>query len=454
MLDKLKVTNFKAWSELDMPLGKVTGLFGTNSSGKSSVLQFLLMLKQTRDATNRDLVLDFGGPGKLTNLGSFHDVVHAHDEEGQIAWTLGWTLPGVLKIGDPEGSRRDVLLQGNRLETESHVGLRRSVLRAHSLAYRFGGATFALKPKSEGATEYRLTADDCADFRFRRNRARHWALPGPIKTYIFPDQALSYFQNTNFLNEFEVSYETLMDNILYLGPLREYPQREYRWSGTQPVDVGPRGERTIEAILAATAKGETRNLGPRKWHKPFQGMIAHWLREIGLIHEFKVTEIAKGSNLYRARVKKDRASPEAMLTDVGFGVSQVLPALVLLYYVPEGSTVLMEQPEIHLHPFVQSGLADVILAVARTRNVQVIVESHSEHLLRRFQRRVAEGEMAAEDVKLYFTSMAKGFAELSHLEISESGRIRNWPNNFFGDELGEISAIRIAGLKRRLDGNR
>ena len=188
--------------------------------------------------------------------------------------------------------------------------------------------------------------------------------------------------------------------------------------------------------------------------KPFQEIIAHWLREIGLIHEFDVREIAKGSNLYQARVRQDRSSPEAILTDVGFGVSQVLSALVLLYNVPEGATVLMEQPEIHLHPFVQSGLADVILTVARTRNVQVIVESHSEHLLRRFQRRVAEGEMAPEDVTLYFTSMTQGSADLRRLELDESGKIRNWPDNFFGDELGEIAAISVADLRRKLGKDR
>ena len=108
--------------------------------------------------------------------------------------------------------------------------------------------------------------------------------------------------------------------------------------------------------------------------------------------------------MYRAEVKTTRSSPWTLLTDVGFGVSQVLPALVLLYYVPEGSTVLMEQPEIHLHPSVQSGLADVMLNVAEVRNVQIIVESHSEHLMRRLQRRVAEEEASSDDVKLYFVS--------------------------------------------------
>ncbi len=452
MLEKLKVANFKAWRELDMPLGKVTGLFGTNSSGKSSVLQFLLMLRQTKNATDRGLALDFGGPNALVNLGSFHDLVHRHDEEARIDWSLDWTLPKMLKVGDPAGRRSDVLFQAQRLQTGCGVGLRRSKPWAHRLMYKFGEAVFALEPAGQGSTEFQLSASGVADFRFARNRGRAWPLPGPVKTHLFPEQIRAFFWNANFLSDFEVEYERLMDGIFYLGPLRERPAREYRWAGSSPADVGPRGERTVDAILAATAGGERRNLGPHKRYKPFQDMVEHWLGELGLIHSFDIPEIAEGAKLYTVRVKKDRAAVNAMLTDVGFGVSQVLPALVLLYYVPEGSIVLLEQPEIHLHPSAQSGLADAILTAARTRNVQVIVESHSEHLLRRLQRRVAEGEASPEDVKLYFTSMAEGAAVLADLELNEWGEIRNWPDNFFGDELGEISAIRIAGLERKING--
>jgi len=149
-------------------------------------------------------------------------------------------------------------------------------------------------------------------------------------------------------------------------------------------------------------------------------------------------------------VMRDTKSPEASLTDVGFGVSQILPALVLLYYVPEGSTVLMEQPEIHLHPSVQSGLADVILKVAQTRNVQVIVESHSEHFLRRLQRLVAEEKSDPEEVKLYFCENNNGRSELHDLKLNIFGEIENWPDNFFGDELGEVAAIKKASLSRRI----
>ena len=184
-------------------------------------------------------------------------------------------------------------------------------------------------------------------------------------------------------------------------------------------------------------------------------MIAYWLEELGLIHSFEIKEIAEGSNLYHARVRTDKIGPESMLTDVGFGVSQVLPVLVLLYYVPEGSIVLMEQPEIHLHPSVQSGLADVMLAVATRRKVQLIVESHSEHLLRRFQRRTAEGGIKSSDLKLYFAQNNHGVAELDDLELNSWGEIENWPDHFSVTKWArsQRSAGRLSsnGLKLRSD---
>ena len=190
--------------------------------------------------------------------------------------------------------------------------------------------------------------------------------------------------------------------------------------------------------------------GPGVRRKQFQEAIAWWLKKLNLIHHFDVEEVGEATNLYRAMVRTSSSAPLTALVDVGFGVSQVLPALVLLYYVPEGATVLMEQPEIHLHPAVQSGLADLILRVAEVRNVQIIVESHSEHLLRRLQRRVAEEEVSAEDVKLYFVSSRRGQAQAADLQLNEYGEIENWPDNFFGDEMGEVAAIAEASLGRRM----
>ena len=450
MLNRLKVENFKAWREADLAFGRVTGFFGTNSAGKSSLLHLLLLLKQTRNATDRGIVLDFGGPSAMVNMGTFDDVVHQHDRNQDISWLLEWALPETLTIDDLFVPSAEPLFQDACLQTRCAVGFPGKSLSPLELTYRFANVDFQLRPTARSKQKFELVTDT-TEFSFVRNQGRPWPLPRPIKSYLFPGQARSYYQNADFLGDFELAYERLMDSIYYLGPLREYPRREYHWAGSRPDDVGQRGERTMDAILAATARQSTRNLGFRQRHKSFQEMIAHWLRELGLIHDFRLEEIAKGTNLYRAIVKASASSVETLLTDVGFGVSQVLPALVLLYYVREGSTVIMEQPEIHLHPAVQSGLADVMLNVARVRNIQIIVESHSEHLMRRLQRRVAEEEASADDVRLYFVSSNRGRARVADLVLNRWGEIENWPDNFFGDEMGEIAAIAEASLRRRME---
>ena len=138
-----------------------------------------------------------------------------------------------------------------------------------------------------------------------------------------------------------------------------------------------------------------------------------------------------------------------LITDVGFGVSQLLPVLVLCYYVPENSTIILEQPEIHLHPKVQSDLADVLIDVVKNRNVQIILESHSEHLLLRLMRRIAEEEISADDTALYFCQINDGTSETKHLDMDEYGNIRNWPQDFFGDSTGELIKKTKAEMRRR-----
>jgi len=451
MIKHLNVKNFKAWESLDISFGKVTGIFGTNSSGKSSLLQMLLLLKQTKNTPDRNIVLDFGDADKLINLGTYHDVIHKHDIERKLSWSLDWQTSEKIKISDPTKSSKSTLFEGNQIKTQCESYLKDGAVTVSSLAYQFSEHTFKICPKKEGSTEFELLPkrDANSAFGFSRTTGRGWALPNPIKTYLFPDQAKTYYKNAGFLRVFEGEYEALMDSIYYLGPLREPPKREYFWSGSYPKGVGSRGERAVDAILAATMKNEKRNLGGRTHYKPFQEIIAYWLKELGLIYSFKIEEIAENTNLYRTLVKKEVGASEVALTDVGFGVSQVLPVLVLLYSVPEKSIVLLEQPEIHLHPAVQSQLADLIISVAKTRQVQIIVESHSEHLLRRFQRRVAEDKITKEDLKLFFFKTARGQAKQEELTLDDYGNISNWPANFFGDEMAEISATRKAGLMRK-----
>lgn len=154
-------------------------------------------------------------------------------------------------------------------------------------------------------------------------------------------------------------------------------------------------------------------------------------------------------------VKIHSGASEVKITDVGFGVSQVLPALVEAFYCSANSVIWIEQPEIHLHPQVQAELADVFISAIKSRengkerNVQLIVESHSEHFLNRLQRRVAEGEISPDDVAIYFCKRSGKAAELEPLQVNLYGDIENWPPDFFGDEMADLTARTLAASQRR-----
>jgi len=220
--------------------------------------------------------------------------------------------------------------------------------------------------------------------------------------------------------------------------------------------VGVRGAYAIAALLAATDSGRELNRGYKQRRHRFDAFIAAWLKDLGVIDSFAVRPIAKGRKEYEVVVRTRTSAPEVKLTDVGFGVSQVLPALVQAFYAPPLSTVWMEQPEIHLHPRVQAELADAFISAVqayedgRPRSVQLVIESHSEHFLLRLQRRVAEGSLRPDELAVYFVRDSKEGAALEELKLDMFGEIENWPEGFFGDDLGGMAARTQAAMKRRI----
>lgn len=460
MLESLDLRNFKSWREAKIDFAPITGLFGTNSSGKSSLIQFLLMLKQTREERDRSTVLQLNEP--YVELGQYSDIINGGDINKPLQWDIRFRPNEKLELIDATGSRTAVAAAGDVFRISSEVVAQRLPrtgtlsMRSSFLEYSLSGISFRLALKSESSSEYELVSAG-GNFEFIRNRGRVWALPAPIRSYAFPDQARTYYQNAQLLSDLEATYEQEMDNLYYLGPLRVRPSRDYIWTGTRPIDVGNAGERTIEALVAATAADEQRSLGPRMKKRPLQHVVAHWLKHLGLIDSFSIEEVAPGSNRWIAKVRTHSGSPFVPLTDVGTGVSQVLPVITLLQYVPEGATVIFEQPEIHLHPLAQAGLADVIIQAVIHRRLQVILESHSEHLLLRLQRRIAESgppgtatsrELSSDKVKLFFAKADDGVSTLVPLDLDIFGNIGNWPDKFMGDAFNETSEAELARLHR------
>ncbi len=458
MLTELALRQFKSWEDTGrVRLAPITALFGANSSGKTSLLQALLLLKQTAESADRGQPLYFGDKVSPVDLGDFRTLIYGHRLDAQLDIRLAWQEHEAFEVLDP--ARRDHLIASSQdLEFSTTVeavnGSDPKLQRVHVKQMRYGvghvgfGMSLRGQRKKPG---YELLAED-TDFSFQRTRGRPWPLPPPAKCYGFPDEVRAYFQNAGFLADLELAFERRLRRLYYLGPLRAYPERHYAWSGAQPEDMGRAGDLAISAILASGGRGQTIARGRGRKRATLEECVATWLQELGLIHSFRVEPISEDRQLFRVLVRKTASAAEVLVTDVGFGVSQILPVLVLCFYVPEGSTVILEQPEIHLHPAVQAGLADVVVDAWKNRRVQILLESHSEHLLRRLQRRIAEEVVEPREVALYFCEANHGRSLLTPLALDLYGNIGNWPAEFFGDEFGEVASMSRAILRRKQRG--
>ena len=413
MITEFSTQNFKSWQDTGkLQFAPLTGFFGANSSGKSSILQILLMLKQTTEQSlESNEPLYFGDEDSIVDLRSFGDIIHRPIGGPSLGISVSWRLPKEVTIlNDPE------------LDTISFYFnfYNRSV---GSFNYQVGEHEFGVEPE---AGRYVFKASTHPNRSEWVNLFRCYGVRGISTT------------TQKVFNDLEAAFEDSFSRIYYLGPRREDPRREYPWKQSYPKDVGRYGEKTISALLSSSVQ-----------QRSTYYQVMEWLRKLELINSYTLNSISDTEHAYEFLVKQYKDGPEVGLTDVGFGVSQILPVLTQCYYVPEGSILILEQPEAHLHPKAQSELADVLIDVVKNRNVQIILESHSEHLLLRLMRRIAEEEISADQTAFHFCQIEDGNSKAEQLKVDEYGNISNWPKDFFGDEMGDLVEKTKAEMQRR-----
>ncbi|MEZ4662656.1 MAG: DUF3696 domain-containing protein [Caldilineaceae bacterium] len=422
MITQLRIQNFKSWRDTgQMRFAPLTGFFGANSSGKTSILQMLLLMKQSAEARDRSQVLFLGDDRAYVNLGGFFDIVHNHQEDYSIDFQVKWIpqRPNILQqtLFEPQLFRITDIASFS-----ASIGYIDQAITLQKMIYAQDEHTIGveLKPDSVFQNLIYQIIDMNNSLGLRDLESSH-SFSAPSQFFDFPDGLEIYYFYDFIASEFASLFRELLYNVQYLGPLRDYPSRTYLWRGSRISNIGIRGEYTIPALLRSEIT-DHRDGAVKQ--------IASKLKQLGLVHSFRLHPIAEGRQEYEVRIQQAPGAPEVVLTEVGFGVSQILPVLAICYLAKRNSTIILEQPEIHLHPAVQAGLADVFIDVIKNRGVQIILESHSEHLLRRLQRRMAEEQLAQEDVALYFARMADGESKLDELDIDPYGNIRNWPENF------------------------
>ena len=251
--------------------------------------------------------------------------------------------------------------------------------------------------------------------------------------------------------------DVMGQKIYYLGPLRDDPRVIYAippLSGR--INVGLKGEYT--AAMLDQHRNETIRC-PLPPDSDFAGQfyyeeiplikaVTTWLQRMGLVDGIDTEETAKVG--YQLTVNSQSLPKKLDLTSVGVGVSQTLPTLVLALLAPPDSTLIFEQPELHLHPKVQSVMADFFLGMSMMGK-QCLVETHSEHLINRLRRRIVESEQETvlPQLRIYFVEKEGPVSRFREVKPNESGAIVDWPKGFFDEAENEASIILKKQLEKR-----
>lgn len=464
LLSEIRLKNFKSFGPAQSAvLAPLTLIYGKNSSGKSSIIQSLLLLKQSMGEAR--LVTQ----GVWTDAGSFATAVHRHETTRSI--DVG------ISFGSPPGAVHASLMASSKLLrrvdfTFVEDDISHDIEHVTGIGFGEHYAAFASRtgasPKEAG---FNLTAEglkvlltaaaepgvhyppskkpitkanlSVVKLMLKRNNEAYVSVKGNgilptgelLTVFRQPESrqqstARAYIQRGLALtSSVSAEFSSILENLSYLGPLRESPSRYHARSAAS----GRTGEPNVAITLFD-------NVSEQK-------QITQWLNRLGIPYELEVIGVSAGASrelvgdLVAISLTDTRSGVRSSPADVGFGISQVLPILVELS-ARQQSVICIEQPEIHLHPALQAEIADVLIEStdAEGRGNQVIAETHSEHLVLRVQRRIREGSLDPTQVAvLYVDQEQGGEATVQRLRLDSQGEfIDEWPNGFFDDRLIEM----------------
>ncbi|MCY3551724.1 MAG: AAA family ATPase [Candidatus Poribacteria bacterium] len=421
-ITKIAVKGFKSIAEeCEIDIRPLTILAGANSSGKSSIMQPLLMLKQTLEAPYDPGPLLIDGPNvQFTEAAQFLS-----------------TLP------NKKGKDRFQV----RIEThKSDV---------------FNAVRTTFKKGKNGIEIIEMTKENSGPDRTLSSKYLTLypeMLPEEIKLLGNQDPAFKKFdivkrsrcflylgsQYSSGFYEVTYGFGAYIFNTIHLPGLRGNPERIYKLTST-----GPQYPGTFQHY-AASIIHEWQETKDKRLKR-----LTDALHTLGLTRQVGTKKIGDvGIELQVGRLLHDSTNETDMvnITDVGLGVSQVLPVLVALIVAEPGQLVYLEQPELHLHPRAQVALAQM-LADAAKRGVRVVAETHSSLLLLAIQTLVAEGDLPSELVKLHwFTRREDGVTEVASADLDEAGAYGEWPEDFDDVDLKAQSRYIKAAQSRFVEG--
>jgi len=420
-INRLIIQGYKSLAnETSLELRPLTILAGANSGGKSSVMQPMLLLKQTLASPSDPGTLEIGGPNVRFNR--YDQMFFQCPGKGKSAMTMKFGF-STDSTGTGSNLTLHYRLKGQNIELEKQeMNYPTRNMRDSLRVFRPG-----LLSESEIASlpeqAIRLAKD------FNQRGERRFVFMNRLSRGFFdlvladendPSQAFN-----TMVMQFDRSIRQQLLNLIHVPGLRGNPERAYLLRKTS----GPRFDGQFQDYVAGIVTG---------WGKKDDrtARLGESLKQLGLTWKIETREVdATRVEILVGRLREPRqggARDFVNIADVGFGVSQVLPALVALDVAVPGQIVHLEQPEIHLHPRAQRSLAK-ILADAAKRDARLVVETHSSILIRGIQTLVAKGELDPALVKLHWFTRddATGITRVDSADLDENGAFdTDWPEDF------------------------
>jgi predicted ATPase len=500
MITKISLSNFKAFKSLnELAIKPITVFCGTNSCGKTSILQSILLTKQTLESQNPSQTILLNG--RFVHMGAFENIIFQKNLSEAVSLSFTFKIPKELRQARPKRPFMPLhfLLREflptipteRRFEGIEHyfhfkVSLRKRVpkprrtgLHTCSVDY-FGFRAETITGKAQsipGASiEVALRESDKYTLNWDNVGFKSHPFMGSEKERIKSGELISKVSFNNFCpasifrdpsqGDEGVGYiepllyrisdflQNIFGSYIYIGPLREEPSRRYIYEN-EIAEIGTKGENAAYIYLTE----QDREIADhfffdvngegfiQKKKRKLSLAVQDWLNSMN-INDFRPQSVREiiYLNLDSAASRKTRVS----IADVGFGVSQIFPIILEGLRMPMQSTLILEQPEIHLHPNLQMQMADYFIALALSGK-RIIVETHSDHVINRLIRRIVEdGKSNLKDlIAIYFITPTEVGATYKKVEIDDTQGIVNWPKDFFDQTATEQEKIIRAGLAKR-----
>ena len=487
MIKSLNLENFQGMPVAhSIRFAPITLIFGPNSSGKSSLIRSLLLLKQSADFQNSAYQsLEF--QGSSIDLASFENVINGHDLDKTL--TLG-IAADVQNIGLPPGRNLvrqimgqlfDILSEVEFISESSDEGIETSTF---VFSFRNGFSPIEISvPEAWQSHEFSGGLSILEDF-FKLSSESVETLNAIYSSFIFTQERPEVFEDDDDFAAF-LKRDELPDQADWLEPLKSvqfrgifpiFPLRvvdqddqSYVLNRVAPIwDALFRIARTsisrsLDSMrhVPPLRKIPERLLvvdstSPSTQSKALDKKVSSWIERLtdgrySLQNiEFKPTQVGFMGSLRARLLIEKKTNTQVSFKDVGVGLSQVLPIVEVLLDNTSRihamnrveRTVLIEQPELHLHPKMQAELMELFIETVKSENnkVQVIAETHSESMILRLQKRVREGTLDPAQVSiLYAETSDEGFNTIRELTLDKFGEfIEDWPLSFSDVRVKEI----------------